>query len=209
MRIRSTDRAGNVQTTPTVHTWVVASPDSSQRVVPLAGKDISVAGSIAIPAAEHYQEPEPTADHDHKQSFWEKTRNVLGDGAEAARDNLLITIIVLVGISTLTVLCCGLCIHWKRHSSHRRGRLESVRTGASGTHVVNPLSEFDIGNREVSLVLQAALPNGLRRFTYKELLDATGGFPDTQILGAGGFGKVYMGKLQDDTLVAIKRLDKG
>lgn len=224
VRIRSTDRAGNVQANPTVHTWIVASPDSNERIVPLNGKIEASEDGDAIAPIEHHQRPKPvpksasdlksesSADKDKKQSFWNSVRDVFGDGAEAARDNLLITIIMLVGVFALTVLCCGICIHWKRHNGgrHSRSHLGRLRSRtSSSTHVVNPLSEFDIGNREVSLVLQAALPNGLRRFKYKELLDATGGFPDTQVLGAGGFGKVYRGRLQDNTLVAIKRLDKG
>ncbi|KAI3446700.1 hypothetical protein Pfo_003365 [Paulownia fortunei] len=46
----------------------------------------------------------------------------------------------------------------------------------------------------------------LRHFTFKELQHATDNFSLKNILGAGGFGNVYRGKLGDGTLVAVKRL---
>ncbi|GJX39244.1 probable LRR receptor-like serine/threonine-protein kinase [Tanacetum coccineum] len=46
----------------------------------------------------------------------------------------------------------------------------------------------------------------LRSFTFKELQYATDNFSSKNILGAGGFGNVYKGKLGDGTLVAVKRL---
>ncbi|KAE8730791.1 Protein NSP-INTERACTING KINASE 3 [Hibiscus syriacus] len=46
----------------------------------------------------------------------------------------------------------------------------------------------------------------LRNFTFRELQLATGNFSSKNILGTGGFGNVYKGKLGDGTLVAVKRL---
>ncbi|PNX60844.1 Leu-rich receptor serine/threonine protein kinase BAK1, partial [Trifolium pratense] len=46
----------------------------------------------------------------------------------------------------------------------------------------------------------------LKRFLLHELLVATDNFRNENILGRGGFGKVYKGRLADGTLVAIKRL---
>lgn len=52
--------------------------------------------------------------------------------------------------------------------------------------------EFAIGN--------------LRRFTFRELQNATNNFSPKNILGHGGFGVVYRGCLPNRTLVAVKRL---
>ncbi|KAL7097297.1 hypothetical protein ACP275_10G135300 [Erythranthe tilingii] len=46
----------------------------------------------------------------------------------------------------------------------------------------------------------------LRSFTIKELRRATDNFSSKNILGAGGFGNVYKGKLEDGTIIAVKRL---
>ncbi|CAL9115596.1 unnamed protein product [Musa textilis] len=49
----------------------------------------------------------------------------------------------------------------------------------------------------------------LKRFHFRELQIATNNFSSKNILGKGGFGNVYKGKLQDGTLVAVKRLKDG
>ncbi|XP_041003155.1 probable LRR receptor-like serine/threonine-protein kinase At5g10290 isoform X1 [Juglans microcarpa x Juglans regia] len=46
----------------------------------------------------------------------------------------------------------------------------------------------------------------LKRFSWRELQLATDNFSDKNVLGQGGFGKVYKGVLADNTKVAVKRL---
>ncbi|GAB2284896.1 hypothetical protein Dimus_019349 [Dionaea muscipula] len=47
----------------------------------------------------------------------------------------------------------------------------------------------------------------LKRFAYRELQLATDNFNEKNVLGQGGFGKVYKGVLSDNTKVAVKRLN--
>nr|QAS62427.1 leucine-rich repeat receptor-like serine/threonine-protein kinase [Sedum alfredii] len=45
------------------------------------------------------------------------------------------------------------------------------------------------------------------RLSYKQLIEATGGFCSSSLIGSGQFGHVYKGVLKDNTNVAIKVLD--
>ncbi|XP_058771762.1 BRASSINOSTEROID INSENSITIVE 1-associated receptor kinase 1-like [Vicia villosa] len=63
---------------------------------------------------------------------------------------------------------------------------------------------FDVpGEEHPEVRLRLGLPN---RFSWRELLVATDNFSNKNIIGRGGFGKVYKGRLADGTLVAVKRL---
>lgn len=46
----------------------------------------------------------------------------------------------------------------------------------------------------------------LKRFSWRELQLATDNFNEKNVLGQGGFGKVYKGVLSDNTKIAVKRL---
>ncbi|KAL5225332.1 hypothetical protein ABZP36_011971 [Zizania latifolia] len=45
------------------------------------------------------------------------------------------------------------------------------------------------------------------RISHRELFEATGGFEQSSLIGAGRFGRVYEGTLRDGTRVAVKVLD--
>lgn len=49
---------------------------------------------------------------------------------------------------------------------------------------------------------------GAQVFTYKELELATDGFSESNVVGNGGFGRVFRGKLNDGTVAAIKKLHR-
>ncbi|XP_024375656.1 L-type lectin-domain containing receptor kinase IX.1 [Physcomitrium patens] len=55
----------------------------------------------------------------------------------------------------------------------------------------------------------AQLASGPRIFTYRELSDATKGFSENELLGQGGFGKVFRGVLRSGTMIAVKKISEG
>ncbi|KAL3687896.1 hypothetical protein R1sor_014205 [Riccia sorocarpa] len=49
---------------------------------------------------------------------------------------------------------------------------------------------------------------GVQVYTYKEMEKATDGFSEANQVGRGGYGKVFRGRLEDGTIVAIKRAEE-
>ena len=45
-------------------------------------------------------------------------------------------------------------------------------------------------------------------YQYRELQAAAADFSERNIIGEGGFGRVYKGRLPNGALVAVKRLDR-
>ncbi|KAM1508055.1 hypothetical protein ACFX10_017420 [Malus domestica] len=45
------------------------------------------------------------------------------------------------------------------------------------------------------------------KISYEQLIEATGGFSASSLIGSGGFGHVYKGVLQDNSVIAVKVLD--
>ncbi|XP_021285041.1 probable serine/threonine-protein kinase PBL21 [Herrania umbratica] len=49
--------------------------------------------------------------------------------------------------------------------------------------------------------------SGARSFTFRELATATRNFRETNLLGEGGFGRVFKGRLETGEIVAVKQLN--
>ncbi|KAH9654240.1 putative LRR receptor-like serine/threonine-protein kinase [Citrus sinensis] len=102
---------------------------------------------------------------------------------------LAIALGVSFGVASLILLAFGLIWYRKRQKN-----LTILNIGGSLVFVADKQEEglISLGN--------------LRNFTFRELQQATENFSSKNILGAGGFGNVYKGKLGDGTVLAVKRL---
>uniref|UniRef100_A0A0E0LVD2 non-specific serine/threonine protein kinase n=1 Tax=Oryza punctata TaxID=4537 RepID=A0A0E0LVD2_ORYPU len=116
-------------------------------------------------------------------------------GGAAAR--LPIGVGTSLGASALVLLAVS-CFLWRRRRRHR-----CLLSGPSS--VLGILEKGrdveDGGGGEV-----VARLGNVRQFGLRELHAATDGFSAKNILGKGGFGDVYRGRLTDGTVVAVKRL---
>eukprot|EP00850_Spirogloea_muscicola_P001254 SM000004S15124 [mRNA] locus=s4:1356555:1360687:- [translate_table: standard] len=81
-------------------------------------------------------------------------------------------------------------------TSHLSGGVSFSRHLAADHHLSNGQDDFDT-------------TCGTFSFTYEELQEATGGFASVNVLGEGGFGRVYRGCIGDSREVAVKQLIKG
>ncbi|KAM0899492.1 hypothetical protein ACQ4PT_021338 [Festuca glaucescens] len=111
------------------------------------------------------------------------------------------------------ILCCFLSGADKLHDAAAPNKKQTSSDGGLAT-LVNEMVAGSVTyqhNRRVAeeiLGMNKEEAATTRAFTYHELWEATGGFRVESMLGEGGFGPVYRGRLQDGRAVAVKQLDR-
>ncbi|XP_077250440.1 leucine-rich repeat protein kinase family protein [Tasmannia lanceolata] len=97
----------------------------------------------------------------------------------------------------------------KRHGHHRKAILVGVIVGISCAALFITLLAFIYRRKKNAGTESTSTPttnmrnwNASKIFSYKDIKEATNNFKD--IIGRGGFGSVYLGKLPDGKLVAVK-----
>ncbi|AQK85145.1 Protein kinase superfamily protein [Zea mays] len=108
-------------------------------------------------------------------------------------------VVGIAGGATLLAVAAVLLALW----CAARMRARRNRNSDTGSSDPSTLVEWGKGGRSSlapDLEHQVA-----RQFSLEDLVQATKNFSDTNIIGAGSFGLVYMGLLLDGTVVAIKR----
>ncbi|KAK1323636.1 putative LRR receptor-like serine/threonine-protein kinase [Acorus calamus] len=117
-------------------------------------------------------------------SFLDLSYNNLSDKPRSQK--LAVATGTSVGFTALTLL--SLALFFSCYGKHKNKR-----------------TVLGINEREEDGLGSVKLGN-LRQFGLRELLTATDSFNERNVLGRGGFGNVYRGRLGDGTVVAVKRL---
>ncbi|XP_009600760.1 LEAF RUST 10 DISEASE-RESISTANCEUS RECEPTOR-LIKE PROTEIN KINASE-like 1.1 isoform X1 [Nicotiana tomentosiformis] len=115
------------------------------------------------------------------------------DGKTTRRSMMgLILAAVLGGVGLAMITCLVVYFIW----CHKRRKF-------SPSHFLSTKKLSDIFKHDVE---GGSIFFGVPVFTYSELEEATNDFTSSRVLGDGGFGTVYYGKLKDGREVAVKRL---
>ncbi|CAN1319156.1 G-type lectin S-receptor-like serine/threonine-protein kinase At1g61370 [Linum perenne] len=121
------------------------------------------------------------------------SRSDLSDGK---RSSARLVVLLPAVLGTLAVAALVLClIIWKKRRVKPKGKTENY--SGSSTQRLNYMQKGNPDEQE-----SFELP----MFDLESIEFATNGFDISNLLGRGGFGPVYLGKLPDGKIVAIKRL---
>ena len=110
-------------------------------------------------------------------------------------------LIVLIGI----VLLAGFLFFLPRKTRvHKQSPPNWLPLAANSASIASKASNFSHKSGTGSYVSSAPSSFG-RLFTFLEIQEATNNFDEAQVLGVGGFGKVYKGVTDDGAKIAVKR----
>ncbi|KAG6720216.1 hypothetical protein I3842_03G048000 [Carya illinoinensis] len=143
--------------------------------------------------------------HQHQGSYCEEA---IKRGKQSKRRNIAVVVAVILGAClVMLLLVVGALLLCRKFSSrtHKQHILpklvqENIPAGVS--------SELLANARLISQASKLGTQGApvYRLFTFEELKEATNGFDSSRFLGEGSMGKLYRGRLENGTSVAIRAL---
>eukprot|EP00252_Welwitschia_mirabilis_P024461 TRINITY_DN726_c0_g4_i1.p1 TRINITY_DN726_c0_g4~~TRINITY_DN726_c0_g4_i1.p1 ORF type:complete len:496 (-),score=108.16 TRINITY_DN726_c0_g4_i1:752-2239(-) len=106
---------------------------------------------------------------------------------------------------------CFPCFGSRKNDANLSGKDPQTLGSASDSAVKSKLKSSTEGKKETSVTNKSAPATHIaaQTFTFKELAAATRNFRPECLLGEGGFGRVYKGRLESTgQIVAVKQLDR-
>ncbi|XP_024521972.1 receptor-like cytoplasmic kinase 185 [Selaginella moellendorffii] len=129
--------------------------------------------------------------------------NNQSSASERPKGKVRLGIILGVGIAIVALLCLSILFIRKLAPGNKESEEKASLTKSGHT------SSFTKASDPPQMLSLLTRPTSTRIFSYEDLKEATNGFDPANLLGEGGFGRVYRGNLKDGMAVAIKRLSSG
>nr|XP_015883409.2 probable receptor-like protein kinase At5g61350 [Ziziphus jujuba var. spinosa] len=156
-----------------------------------------------------------------KMSNKDSSLDGISEGSESSSGMSRMKIVAAIGLSlavTAMLLLGIVCVRWKRKPHGGWEKRNSITSwllpihGSQGSNFLSSKSSSRrssiFGSRKSKSTYSSLFSSSGcfgRYFTLSELQAATQNFDDKAVIGVGGFGKVYLGVLEDGTKLAIKR----
>ncbi|KAK6780286.1 hypothetical protein RDI58_022470 [Solanum bulbocastanum] len=162
---------------------------------PFMGKDVPLG---APPGAR----PSPSSSTDNNSPSAAK------DEHKSSISTWVIVAIVLAVVLLILVLCLVIYKHKRNGKSKlNKGKEQKLKNGSSKNMkgygaIPSTASQSDTSNSEIY-----GYDGGHVTIPVELLREATNNFSEENILGRGGFGIVYKGRLHDGTEIAVKRME--
>lgn len=117
---------------------------------------------------------------------------------------------LVIGVTLSFIIIASLLLAVYKLRKHQK------KGGASGNYIESLPTSFGGGGGGTSSwkesgveplsINVAAFEKPLRNLTFAHLVEATNDFSAGSLIGSGGFGEVYKAKLEDGSIVAVKKL---
>ncbi|XP_049365760.1 receptor-like kinase TMK4 [Solanum verrucosum] len=162
---------------------------------PFMGKDVPLnapPGARPSPSSSTDNNSPSAAKDEHKSSF-----------------STWIIVAIVLAVVVLILVLCLVIYKYKRNGKSKlnKGKEQKLKNGSSKNMkgygaIPSTASQSDTSNSEIYVY-----DGGHVTIPVELLREATNNFSEENILGRGGFGIVYKGRLHDGTEIAVKRME--